>query len=177
MKPLIVLILAGLCSAIAAAPAGASAEQLSAVHKVYLLPMAGGLDQYLAQQLTATDVFTVVADPKQADAVWSERVDAAFLSKMDELYPRPKPPEPKGSKDSKEAGKKETDIEMKGSTPPTRAPLRSRGNVFLIGVTSRQVIWSTYLSPQDRSSRGLHRAARDIVKQLQKDLKGGAAKE
>ena len=70
MKTLIVLILAAGLGAFAAAP-----SSLSSVHKVYLMPMSGGLDQYLAERLTQEGVFTVVVDPKQADAVWSERVD------------------------------------------------------------------------------------------------------
>ena len=37
------------------------------VHAVYLLPMAGGLDQFLASRLASENVFRVVTDPKQAD--------------------------------------------------------------------------------------------------------------
>ena len=161
MRPLILLILS-LCWGISAA----TSPQLSSVQKVYLLPMGGGLDQYLAQQLTTAGVFTVVADPKQADAVWSERVDAGFLKTMNELYPPAQPPA------TKEAAKKETEGELKGSAPAMRSLARGRGNVFLVGVASRQVIWSTYLKQQDRSSQGLHQAAREIVRRLQRDLAG-----
>lgn len=122
------------------------------------MPMAGGLDQYLAERLTREGVFTVVVDPKQADAVWSERVDPGFAGALDELYP---PPKPEGAKEEAEAEK-----------PPFRRALgRARGNVFLVGVASRQIIWSTFLRVEDTSPKGLHRAARDIVKILKKDLK------
>ena len=56
-------------------------------------------------------------------------------------------------------------------SPIKRSLGRARGNVFLVGVASRQVVWSTYLKMDDRSPRGLHDAAREIVKQLKKDLK------
>lgn len=158
MKTLIVLILAFGLGAFAAGP-----PSLSSVHKVYLMPMSGGLDQYLAERLTTEGVFTVVVDPKQADAVWSERVDSGFTETMQQMYPAPK-----AAKDAKE--KKESD-EDKKDQPIRRSLGRARGNVFLVGVASRQVVWSTYLKLEDRSPRGLHQAAREIVKQLKKDLK------
>ena len=60
--------------------ARAAEPSLAAVQKVYLLPMVGGLDQYLADQITREGLFTVVVDPKQADAVWSERADAGLTA-------------------------------------------------------------------------------------------------
>jgi hypothetical protein len=42
---------------------------VTSVKAVYLLPMAGGLDQYLANRLTGDQVFRVVTDPKLADAI------------------------------------------------------------------------------------------------------------
>ena len=127
------------------------------------MPMGGGLDQYLAERLTTERIFTVVVDPKQADAVLSERVDPAFEEKLKELYPVPKPAPAKEKKEA-ETGQKDQ--------PPKRSSGRARGNVFLVAVGSRQVVWSTFLKPDDRSPEGLHRAARDIVKALKKDLEG-----
>ncbi|MBI3693779.1 MAG: hypothetical protein HY238_02910, partial [Acidobacteria bacterium] len=127
MKTLIVLILAFGLGAFAAGP-----PSLSSVHKVYLMPMSGGLDQYLAERLTTEGVFTVVVDPKQADAVWSERVDSGFTETMQQMYPAPK-----AAKDAKE--KKESDEQTKDQ-PIRRSLGRARGNVFLVGVASRQVV-------------------------------------
>ena len=139
---------------------GLAAEPpLASVQKVYLLPMAGGLDQYLAEQITREGLFTVVVDPKQAQAVWSERVDAGFTAVLDELYAAPK---------------KEETAPPAGPEPTPaarRSASRSRGNVFLVGVSSRQVIWSTFLDLDDTSPRGLSKAAREIVQKVKRGLK------
>lgn len=164
MKTLIVLVLGAYLGAFGAAQSGAAqtSNSISSVHKVYLTPMAGGLDQYLAETLTREGLFAVVVDPKQADAVWSERVDPAFTDTLKDLYPPPAPPK---------AEKKETgDVQIE---PPRKRSIGGgRGNIFLVGVGSRQVLWSTYLKLQDRSPKAMHRAAQNIVKQLKKDLAG-----
>lgn len=160
MRLLIVLILA-------LAPGGLRGADLSAVQKVYLLPMLGGLDQYLAEQLTSLGVFTVVVDPKQADAVWSERVDAGLTQTLNELYPPPKPA-PAAAKDGKEKEKPAAEPEMK-EQQPKRSYARARGNVFLVSVGARQVLWSHYHRAEDSSPEALRRAAQEIVRQLQKD--------
>ena len=158
MRTLIVLILAGCWGLLSAA----ETPTLSSVQKVYLLPMTGGLDQYLAERLTAEGVFKVVVDPKQADAIWSERVDPAFATVLGGMYPAPRPAEKE----------KEEKAEQKDQQQPRRSYGRARGTLFLVGISLRQVIWSTYRKLDDTSSEGLHRAARDIVKQLKKDLSG-----
>src|SRR5688500_13830221 len=66
---------------------------LMEVREVYLLPMSGGLDQYLANRLTREGRFEVVTDPKNADAVFTDRLGPAFEDKLKELYPRPPKPE------------------------------------------------------------------------------------
>ena len=156
MRLPIVLVLASGWGASAAGPA-----QLSEVQKVYLMPMSGGLDQHLADQLSRQGPFTVVVDPKQADAVWSERVDAGFFEKLNELYPPPKAAEEKKKNDSLESVK-----------PPSRGNWsRGRGTVFLVGVGSRQVLWSTFQPVEDSSPKGLQRVAQNVVKRLKQDLK------
>src|SRR6185369_11592497 len=114
MRPLIVLVLS-LCLGTAARAADAS---LAGVQKVYLLPMVGGFDQYLAEQITREGLFTVVVDPKQADAVWSERVDAGLTAALDDLYTPSK--------------KKDEPAPTGFEAPPIskRAAARSRGNIF-----------------------------------------------
>lgn len=158
MKTLIVLVLA-VCLGALVAETPAARPGLASVHKVYLMPMAGGLDQYLAEQLTAQGPFTVVVDPKQADAVWSEKVDPAFGDSLHEMYPPAQPAKPK-----------KDDSAIQQQPPQKRSFGGARGNIFLVAVSSRQVIWSTYLGPSDRSPKTLHRAAESIVKRLKKDL-------
>jgi hypothetical protein len=156
MKPLIVLILAG------AWGAAAGSEQLAAVQKVYLMPMTAGLDQHLADQLSRQGVFTVVVDPKQADAVWSDRVDAGFFESLNELYAAGKEGETK----------KDESLEGDAAKPPARRTWnRTRGTVFVVGVASRQVLWSNFREIEDASPKGLQRIAERIVKDLRRDLK------
>ena len=96
MRTLIVLILSGWWGVAASA-------ELSEVKKVYLFPMTGGLEQYLAERLTAGGVFQVVVDPKQADAVWSERLDEGFRAALEELNPPAKPAQAKEKEKEKAA--------------------------------------------------------------------------
>ena len=59
-----------------------------ALRTVYVLPMAGGLDQYLAEWLTRDHVMQVVTDPKIADVVLTDRLGEAFEQKMAEIRPK-----------------------------------------------------------------------------------------
>ena len=62
--------------------------QVFGVKTVYLLPMAGGLDQYLALQLTSGGVLQVVTDPKKADAIFTDGIGARLEDSLSELYRR-----------------------------------------------------------------------------------------
>ncbi len=151
MRNLIVLILGGAW--------GLEAAGLEAVRKVYLMPMGAGLDQYLAETITREGVFTVVVDPKQADAVWSERIDAKLAAALDEMRPPAK----------SEAVKKEGGSDQ----APRRAAGSPRGTLFLVEVASRQVLWSTFRPIEDTSPKALHRLAQEVIKSLCKT--GGPA--
>ncbi len=83
MKPTIALLFSSLAVALAAPPKAA----LTQVHKVYLLPMTNGMDQYLANRLTSLGLFQVVTDPKKADAVFTDRIGEAFESIQAEWFP------------------------------------------------------------------------------------------
>ncbi len=72
----------------------ACAADLAGVHSVYLLPMARGMDQYLANQLTNEHVFRVVTDPKLADAVFTDHISEGFQAQLEDFSPAPKPPAP-----------------------------------------------------------------------------------
>src|SRR3954467_12849410 len=54
---------------------------------VYILPMAAGLDQYLAQRLTQDHVLQVTTDPKLAEVYMTDRLGAAFEQKLKEIRP------------------------------------------------------------------------------------------
>jgi hypothetical protein len=146
-----------LLGAVAAAAASAASPDLSEVKTVYLLPMSGGLDQYLAVALTNGGVLKVVTDPQKAEAVFTDHIGAGLEQSLHELY---QPAE------KIENGKPADNFK------PTMTPLsRGKGSIFLVNRTTRAVLWSTYAPPKDNQSDSLNRLAVRIAGQLQKDLK------
>jgi hypothetical protein len=89
MKSTIALLFSSLAIALAAPPKA----NLAQVHKVYLLPMANGMDQFLANRLTGLGVFQVVTDPKKADAIFTDRIGEAYEARQAEWFPQ-KPVKP-----------------------------------------------------------------------------------
>ena len=90
------------------------AADLSGVRSVYLLPMARGLDQYLANRLTNEGVFQVVTDPAKADAFFTDRVGEGFEQKLADLLPEPeKPAEAKAEEDKAGEDKDKKDNDKK----------------------------------------------------------------
>ena len=147
-------------------PASSPAE-LSQVQSVYLLPMGSGLDQYLANQLTARQVFQVVTDPQKADAIFTDQIGMGFEKRLEELYPPPKPEKTEKPATSKTG-------EMAREEPPVRYSSfgRGRGNIFLVDRKSRRVIWSVYERPRSSTPDDLDIAGRRVVERLKKDLSG-----
>src|SRR6266699_5830016 len=96
--------------------------QAAGPRTVYILPMAGGLDQHLAQWLTRDHVMQVVADPKTADVVLTDRLGEAFEQKMTQIHPRD---------DDDEAG---------AVARNTFRSSKGRGTIFLVDTKSRQVL-------------------------------------
>src|SRR5262245_50121141 len=129
---------------------GASAP---GVQSVYVLPMAGGLDQYLANRLTGAGLFRVVTDPKLADAVFTEQLGSAFEQKLMELYTPPDTEKAEGEQ-----------------KPPARVSSfgRSKGTIFLVDLKSRAVIWSAYQKRSRSTPDVLDRTAIHIVQQIKK---------
>ena len=84
MKPTIVLLFSSLAVALAAPPK----TELMQVHKVYLLPMSNGMEQYLANRLTGLGVFQVVTDPRKADAIFTDGIGAGLENRLAELFPQ-----------------------------------------------------------------------------------------
>lgn len=125
----------------------------SAPRTVYVLPMAGGLDQFLAQWLTRDHVMQVVTDPKIADAVLTDRLGEAFEQKMTEIHP----------KDEKKSGKADS-----SNVHNAFRSSRGRGTVFLVDARSRAVLWSDYEKvPASGSNDKLNQEAERIAKKLQ----------
>jgi hypothetical protein len=134
----------------------------SRVRSVYVLPMANGLDQYLAQQLISDHVMKVVADPKIADVVLTDRLGEAFEQKLAEI---------RAAAANDDARKKDDKDDKDKDDTRTHAAFRSstgRGTIFLVDAKSRQVIWSDYEKvPFSSSSDALHQEAQRIAKKLQ----------
>src|SRR6476469_11172756 len=63
--------------------------QVFGVKTVYVLPMAGGLDQYLALQLSSGGILQVVTDPKKADAILTDGIGTRLEDSLTELYGAP----------------------------------------------------------------------------------------
>ena len=149
--------------------------ELTAVHSVYVLPMGHGLDQYLANRLTNEHIFQVVTDPKLADAVFTDRIGAAFEDRLADLAPPPKPVAPPPT--DADAAKPHSsgllgDTVNKLSNPATSSTFgRAKGTLFLVDVKSHEVIWSTYESPKGTDSSDLDHSASDIVSRLKRALK------
>jgi hypothetical protein len=174
MKRLIVL-LAGTGALLCAA-------DLSGVQNVYVMPMARGLDQYLASRIASQGLFQVVTDPKLADAVLSDRVGETLKNQLEQIFPTPKSPEEieaekaAAEKAEKEGGRDSLaaafgEVAGKLESPAQMSSFgRGKGNVFLVDAKSRVVLWSTYEPPRSTALRDLDRAASDIVSRLKKDM-------
>jgi len=138
------------CALLVGWAVGASAP---GVQSVYVLPMAGGLDQYLANRLTAAGLFRVVTDPKLADAVFTEQLGAVFEQRLADLYAPADTS--KGDADEK---------------PPVRISSfsRGKGTIFLVDLKSHVVIWSGYQKRSGSTPDVLDRTAVNIVQQIKK---------
>src|ERR1700689_4202837 len=125
----------------------------SAPRTVYVLPMAGGLDQFLAQWLTRDHVMQVVADPKIADVVLTDHLGETFEQKMAEIHP----------KDDKKSD---------STAHNAFRSSKGRGTVFLVDAKSRQVLWSDYEKvPSSMTDKNLNDEAERIAKKLQSSAK------
>lgn len=138
---------------------GAPNPQLAEVHAVYLLPMSGNLDQFLAVRLNASNVFLVVTDPKKADAVFTERIGVNFEDALKDLY----------ASDGKDQKEKKADEYSR----PTMKPLTNgKGSLFLVDRKTKNVVWSVYDKPKSNRSEDVNQLAQKIVNKLEKDVKG-----
>ena len=173
------------------------AADLASVHTVYLVKMAKGLDQFLANRLTTGHIFQIVTDPKLADAVFTDQIGEGFQMKLEEIFPTPEedtpptPPTPaatpapaappaspakpvrppKPAKNEEESNPMLGDTVNKLSSPSASSSFgRAKGTVFLVDVKSRQVVWSVYQPAKTGTPKEMDRTANDIVSRIKKDL-------
>ena len=145
--------------------ASALAAGLGDTRTVYLLPMTGGLDQYLAVGLTTGLVLQVVTDPQKADAIFTDRLGEGFEAKLDELYGARKKADAKG--DGKTDGKSDDTQNF----ARVQGGSRGRGAVFVVDRKTREVVWSVYDQPKDGTPASVKRSADRIVEKLAKAVK------
>jgi hypothetical protein len=168
------LLLLTLCSA------GAYATDLATARKVYVLGMARGLDQYLANHLTSAHIFQVVTDPKLADVIFTDHLGEGFQAQLEEISPSPEPEEKPVEKKEKADKKADGDDAVAAFVGPTVNKLsnpannstfgRNKGNVFLVDAKSREVLWSLYEPSRGFKSNELDHTASEIVSHLKKSL-------
>ena len=125
-----------------------SAASLRDVRTVYIFPMRSALDQYLASQLTRQHLLLVVADPKAADAVLTDRVGPSFEQSFNQRVLGEKP---------------------KNGEEQVHNAFGGKGGLFLVN-KSKQIVWSTSDWPKDSSPKQLDKAARRSVQRLKKDM-------
>jgi hypothetical protein len=131
--------------------ASLASAQYAGPKTVYILPMAAGLDQYVAQWLTKDHVMQVVADPKTAEVVMTDRLGEAFEQKLKAIHP-----------DTDKSDKKSDE-----TAPHTFRSTKPQGTIFLVDAKSRQVLWSDYQKPpRSNSDSDLNRAAEQIARKI-----------
>ncbi len=129
------------------------------MRNVYLLPMANGLDQYLANRITGSGLFAVVADPRKADAIFTDRLGEAFEDRLKELL---------AQSDEKQ---KSSATDKSDQRPRSSSFSRSKGTIFLVAASSRSVLWSAYEPPKNPTPNELDRTAQRIVERLKTPAK------
>jgi len=145
--------------------------ELSQVQTVYVMPMANGFDQYLANRLRSLGQIRVLADASKADAIFTDKLGQAFEAKLDEMEeaarerlaasaPKPSPGETAVSEGLKLAPKSVSTLS------------RGKGTYFLVDRRSRIVLWSVYSKTKDMQPNSLDKNAEKVVEELGKDFSG-----
>jgi hypothetical protein len=144
----LILIAAFLCAPLIAANPTLSPR----FRTVYILEMANGLDQHLANRFTAGRAMWVVLEPGAADAVLTESLDDSFWLWLARNYTPPAQAQPGGSGS---ASRREPSVNP-----------RHPGMVFLVDPRTRVVLWSTWEKPKNSSPAELENSASRIASQL-----------
>jgi hypothetical protein len=147
---------------------GQGNAELAQIEKVYMLSMGNGLDQYLANHITAQNLFQVVTDPSKADAIFSDQIGAGFEQRLKDLFP----PDPPPKKEEEEEKKPEGTLGANPYIIPPSSFSRGKGNIFLIDLKSRRVLWSIFERPRNTTPEQLNKLSEKIVQRLRKEMKG-----
>lgn len=149
--------------------------ELAQIQTIYIMPMANGFDQYLANRLRSIPNFRIVTDPSKADAFFTDRLGAGFETKLEEY------------ENTAAAKEKEKEMTQSGQDPSSLpvsqqglklAPKmissigRGKGNYFIVDKRSRIVLWSIFEKAKDPMPKTLDRSADHIIDVLRKDLTG-----
>jgi len=163
----------------------------SQIRTVYVMPMAHGLDQFVANRLAEEHLFEVVADPARADAIFTDQLGQALVRELEKLHPASKPAVEEAQSDSEntEPARGETAAKVAAPTPSNEPPLRrlrtintleapastlgrGKGTLFLVDANTRAILWSVYEKPARSRPGELDRTARRIVSRLKQTLAG-----
>jgi hypothetical protein len=125
---------------------------------VYIVPMANGLNSFIASRLTRSGVVSVVLEPEGAEAVLTNRVDEAFWTWSTMHY------KPTG-KNSSVALHDEDRFRFEHLS---MGPYR--GTIFLVDPRNGLILWSTYEPTPNTTSNALNLAATRIASRLKKSL-------
>jgi hypothetical protein len=156
-------LLSKLLCAVTAAATLACGAGLADYKTVYVLPMASGLDQFVAIKLTTGSVMQVVTDPRKAELILTDAIGAGFEDKLDELYGQKPKSEEKDDKNGKDG------VSGSGRISPAS---RGKGAIFLVDRKTRDVVWSMYVKPKGSAPDEMNQMAAEIADKLAKDRKG-----
>jgi len=160
----------------AQAPPPQEAVSLEMAKTVYVAPMGYGMDQYLANHLTAQRLYQVITHPKDAQLMFSDQLGPGLDRKLRESFPEyfEEPAEPveaekkEGEKEDKTASAKEEKDEIRRG-----AWGQGKGNYFLLDYRNGRVLWSTYFRPNSFTPKDLDQAAKKIIERLKKQVFAG----
>ncbi len=148
--------------------------ELGQIQRVYLMPMTGSFDHYLANRLRSIGSIRVVTDPTKADAYFTDRLGAAFeerLREFDEKAVEESKEKPEPGSD--EALKLEAEKAFKLAPKIMGSIGRGKGTIFLVERRTRNIVWSIYEKPKDMQPKTLDKTAEKVAEELKKELGGG----
>ncbi len=144
--------------------------ELSQVQTVYLMPMANGFDQYLANRLRSVSQIRVVTDASKADAIFTDRLGPSFEARLDEMEASLKEKEAAAAPPVPGAESSSSALKL---APKTVSNIgRGRGTYFLVDRRSRILLWSSFHKAKDAQPKNMHANAGQLVEELAKDFTG-----
>ncbi len=143
--------------------------ELSQVQTIYLMPMANGFDQYLANRLREVGQVRIVTEMSKADAVFTDKIGLAFEQRLDDIETTIKE---KQAEQQQPTSPADPAKQLKLAPKTVSTVGRGKGNIFLVDRRSRMVLWSTYHKPKNVQPDTLNGVAGTVAKELARDFKG-----